>query len=139
MKKSVITLIFFFNLLLFFSCNKEQKDFEKAKQANTIESLKEYATNYPDGKYIDNAKELIDSMIWQAVLNKDSLKNYEKFIEEHPKSKFIESAKSKFDKLLWEDVLSTNTISDYETFIEEYPDNKFIDSAKIMIEKLNLK
>ena len=92
MKKSVYIIIFFF-LLLFYSCNKEQKEFEKAKQANSIESLKEYATNYPDGKYIDNATEIIDSMIWQAVLNKDSLKNYEKFIEEHPKSKFIDSAK----------------------------------------------
>lgn len=134
--KNIQTIIaMLFLLISLYSCNNEQNDYYKAKQANTIESLKEFAINYPNSVYTDSVKEIIDSIIWHTVLNADSLNQYENFIDEHPKSKFIKGAKEIFDSLMWQEVKQNNTIDDYETFIDDYPDSKFIDSAKIMIEK----
>ncbi len=136
MKKFVSLLAFVLLVLSFYSCNKEQNAYTNAKKANSIEALKEFATNYPNGDYIDSAKGIIDSMIWQPVLIKDSLRCYKKFIDEYPKSRFIATAKGIFYNKMWQEVISSNTIDDYETFIDEYPDSKFIDSAKNMIKKL---
>ena len=136
MKKSVRILTFMLLLFSFYSCNNEQKAYTMAKQNNSIEALKEFATNYPNGIYIDSAKGIIDSIIWQDILNKDSMKVYEKFIDNHPKSKYYLTAKGIFDSLMWQEVKSSNTADDYEILIDEYPKSNYIDSAKIMFEKL---
>jgi outer membrane protein assembly factor BamD (BamD/ComL family) len=135
MKKLLNILTFLLLLSLLFSCNREKKDYYKAKQINSIEALKEFAVNHPNSEFIDSAKGIIDKLIWDTIVQKNSMKNYEMFILEHPGSMFIDSAKDIVDKMLWQEVKSLNTVSDYETFIEDYPESKFIDSAKIMIGK----
>jgi len=136
MKKSVRILTLILLLFSFYSCNNEQTAYTKAKQDNSIEALTEFATNYPNGNYIDSAKSIIDSIIWQGVLSKDSMKVYEKFIDNHPRSKYYVTAKGIFDSLMWQEVKSLNTADDYEILIDEYPNSNYIDSAKMMFEKL---
>jgi uncharacterized protein (TIGR02145 family) len=111
MKKPLSILAFVLLLLSFYSCNKEQKDFTIAKQANTIETLKEFANNYPDGKYIDIAKEIIDKLVWDSVLRKDIICDYESFIDEHGKSKFVDSAKLMIEK--------QNTVKDVDNSVKD--------------------
>jgi len=135
MKKSVTILTITFLLFAYYACNSERKDYNMAKQANTLNALKEFATNYPNSVYIDSAKGVIDKLIWDTIVQKNNMKDYETFILVHPNSSFIDSAKGIVDKLLWLEVKSLNTISDYETFVEDYPESKFVDSAKLMIGK----
>ena len=99
MKKylSILTLIIL--LLACYSCNREKSAYTSAVKTNTLEALKEFAVYYPDGKYIDSAREVIDKLVWQSILNKNIICEFESFIEEHPKSRFIDSAKLMIEKL----------------------------------------
>jgi len=98
MRKSLIILYCVFLLVLIYSCNREQKDFDSAKQENSIKALDEYITSYPDGEYADSARGIIDKLNWQSVVIKNTIGDYESFISGYPESKYVDSAKVMLDK-----------------------------------------
>ena len=97
MKKTVNILFLVVLVVSIYSCSSEQKKFRIASQANSIEALKAFARNYPNGEYIDRVKDLIDNLLWDSIVRKDVICDFENFIEDHPNSKYIDSAKQMID------------------------------------------
>jgi hypothetical protein len=58
--KKIILIVATFIILT--GCNSNKRDWEKARQINTVKSYQEYLTTHPSGDYAQNAKLLIDSL-----------------------------------------------------------------------------
>lgn len=54
--------------------------------------LIQYVNNYPDGKYLDKANDLIDVCFWQNVRFEDKKESYVEYIEKFPNGKAINLA-----------------------------------------------
>lgn len=100
MKKSINALFIVLILFSIFSCTSEQKKFRMAKEKNSMEALKDFGANYPNSVYIDSVKDIIDDLLWDSILARYVICDFENFIEDHPNTKYIDSAKLMINKLM---------------------------------------
>lgn len=81
-----------FFLVLLFSCNNLDKEFQKAKTIGTIEAYEKYINNYPNGLNVDKVKNIIDSIEYSIAITENKIVKIEDFIQRNPSSKYIEKA-----------------------------------------------
>jgi uncharacterized protein (TIGR02145 family) len=99
MNKKINILAIAVLTLIISSCGGEHSKFRKAREANTIGALKDFASNYPNSDYIDDVKAIIENLIWDSIQKVDIVCAYEDYIDAHPKSRFTDSAKQMIKRL----------------------------------------
>jgi hypothetical protein len=139
MKKKTLSVLLLFSLVVVFSCNREQNDFEKAKKENTVQAFEEFVLKYPDSEFAASAKAKIDSLQYEAVISENNLESYREFIQSHPDHPLALDAKQRMEPLVFEEAKNKGTAYALESFLAEYPDNSKRDSLIGVIEKLYLK
>jgi uncharacterized protein (TIGR02145 family) len=83
-------------IFLFMSCNNIEKDWGKAKEANSIAGYNEFINNYSDSIYNKLAKNAIDSLQWvEDSLSKDTT-NLKKYFISGKTSKHSKTAQDMF-------------------------------------------
>jgi hypothetical protein len=83
--------------------SEEDMFWKKVHEENTEAAFKRYVENFPDGKYrgaahIMLAEYAIDR-IWQKVLNKNTIEEYEDFLKLHSSTKYDDKARDRIDRL----------------------------------------
>ncbi len=76
-------------ILLFNSCNKEKRDYNKAKNSESLEELKIYITEYPNAIYVDSANLLIEEITWQQALLENRNTAYSEYLENYPDGRYV--------------------------------------------------
>jgi hypothetical protein len=67
--KSICLIILFFLLI---SCVSQEKSWEEAKKINSINQYIEFINDFPDSKFVEEAKTNIELLEWEmAISNKD--------------------------------------------------------------------
>jgi hypothetical protein len=64
MRTSTVLVLTFLALVLT-GCNRTEKDWTVAKQANTIRAYKVFLTNHPQGAHVEDAGSEIDALDWK--------------------------------------------------------------------------
>lgn len=136
MKRITLLAKLFFLCLLILACDNGKKDYEKTQQANTIQTYEEFIQKHPDSKFVEDAKEKLDSLRYEMVTSKDNADAYEDFIKKHPDSKYVSKANNILDSLRFSKVESIDSLEIYLSFLENYPHSAFTDKAKHRIEEL---
>ncbi len=124
---------------------REDCDWEKAKAENTVEAYRNYLEQYQTGKYREEARDKINSILaevslsdeWERV-DKNSPSELRLFMDVHPSSSFASEAQETLDKLQrqeWEDVDKDDKES-LQRFIERFPDSLFASNAQKLISEL---
>lgn len=94
MKNKLRTSGYFLILIFIFcSCNQDLKNFDRAKNSNSITELKSFITNYPSSIFVDSAEILIENLFWQKTLLEHKAVGYEDYLSNYPDGKFADSAK----------------------------------------------
>jgi len=78
-------------------CSREQSDWEKAHNDNTVESYELFVKKYPNGTFTSQAqarlKELDEERDWQKARDADTVEAYQAFLKEYPEGKWTEEAR----------------------------------------------
>lgn len=98
--KSRIWIYIVILYLVFTACDSSKEAFENAKNLGTKESYEQFIANYPNSKYVANAKAGIDSLCFQETKLKNNRTEYKNFIMTYPDSKFANEAKAILDTLI---------------------------------------
>ena len=99
MKTLFIDLLISCMILLFFACNNTQKEFEKAKIENTIESYQKFINDFPNSEYNKSAQENIYKLAYYKAKKQNNLESYCKYLTDYPASKFVDTIKLFVDSL----------------------------------------
>jgi serine/threonine protein kinase len=139
--------------------------FNKAKSQNSIELLKEYIKNYPNGRYANEAKSLIekkqaddDHIAWEEAkkdaTNKNITEPLTKYLSQYSIhaqeakaliasiERSIQEKRDKEDKerkehaALWNDIKDRSSIDEVKKFISDHPNSIFKKDAIALKEKL---
>jgi hypothetical protein len=78
-------------------CSRQQSDWQKTREANTVEAYAQFLKNYPSGEFTAQAqarlKELEEERDWQKARDADTLEAYQAFLKQYPDGKDTEEAR----------------------------------------------
>ena len=134
---SIKTFFFVFILLALMSCGVT-KNYEKAKQSDTIGAYEDYLDAYPKSKYREEIQKqleyLYEERSWRTAIYKNTVEYYKSFIERYPKSKYVSIANKNINVLreenAWNSAIEENTINAYKSYLIIFPNGKYLLQAK---------
>jgi cell division protein FtsN len=84
-------------LLAVGACSRQQSDWQKTREANTIDSYELFVKKYPSGEFTVQAqarlKQLYEERDWQKARDADTPDAYQAFIKQYPEGKWTEEAR----------------------------------------------
>ena len=142
----MINKLIMINLMLIISliwgCKNESSVWLNAKKSGKISDYKFYLHEYPNGKFIKDAKLALDSIkaktVWDSITIINTISSYNDFIKNYGNSSLIKEAKKNIKKLYWEKLVSQDTYSAYKYFYDKYPDSKFDTLNSLIIDDPSL-
>jgi len=98
---------------------RDEMAFEKALEANDIESLQEFMEKYPNANQIEQAQALYDKHVFLKYAKMNSLLYYDTFLLKYPSNPYYRQV---LDSVY---ILSTKnkSIEEFDLFLKKYPDN----------------
>jgi hypothetical protein len=123
-------LIYAVILFLSFGCSSYKKDWEKAKELNSLIGYKNFLFTHSEGEYTQKALTAIDSLEWKdASTTADTIK-LRNYIKNHSSGAYVANAKSTLDSIEWKEVFSSKDSSKIIMRIKSNPTSKYIEEAK---------
>jgi hypothetical protein len=77
----------------------EQREFQKAKQANTVEAYNAFLGKYPNSKLASEANAAIEGLEWEKATTADTIAAYQGYMTKYPTGKFASEATVKIAEL----------------------------------------
>lgn len=114
----------------------EQLAFDHAQKQGTLEAYKEYVEKYPKALQSSLAKQEIDRLFVEQILESEDLDKLRDFVKSNESSKYIERAKTTIEKLVFNRALELNTIEAYTEYLSEYPNGSFRKSVQQKLEEV---
>lgn len=108
---------------------------ESTGERTQLERLRSYASTYPSGKYIEEAKAGIVSLVdkhWFPVESSVSISELENFRANYPESTYVLDAGVRIETLrgTWSWVTSENTIESYKGYLLRHPNGRHSADAR---------
>jgi len=125
-------------------CDTREKDWEAARQADSIAAYEEFLEQHPDGEYTDAARERIagirEQNAWDSARDADSVEAYQAFLDEYPDSEHAAQADGRIDDLKraerWAQLRNSTEIAQLEAFARRYRDSDEAAQARERIAQL---
>ena len=111
---------------------------------NNIEQLNSYIQKYPSGRYLSEALQYIEEMIWDMAKKDNTKKSYEEYLTKYPNGRYANEAKSKVDdfireekedELVWKQAKEQNTKKSYEEYLTKCSKGKYKKEATDKIDE----
>lgn len=92
--------------------------FDLAKDENTWQVYEHYFTTYPDARFVPEARERYQTLIFKDYTQDDRLESYIQFLEDHPNTPFRKPA----EEIIFKRTVLKHRTSDYMGFLKRYPE-----------------
>jgi len=131
-------------IALLAGCDTREKDWEAARQADSIAAYEEFLEQHPDGEYTDTARERIAGLrqqeAWDSARDADSVEAYQAFLDEHPDSEQAAQADARISDLKradrWAQLRNSTEIAQLEAFVRRYRNSEEAAQARERIAQL---
>jgi hypothetical protein len=117
----------------YIEAKKDGDAYERAARNGDKNSLENYLTQYPDGRYVAEAKRSIDDLDWQAIPR--NLQGYMAYLKSHPNGVHAAEARQHADNLAWIEYGDGGSIRGMKKYLEFFPSGNNADVAKSKIKK----
>jgi cell division protein FtsN len=95
--KKILVLCLSVVLIGFAGCSRQQSDWQKTREANSVEAYDQFLKKYPSGEFTAQAqarlKDLEEERDWQKARDADTLEAYQAFLKQYPDGKNTEEAR----------------------------------------------
>lgn len=117
MKNPLVCLLIIMTMV-FISCGKEKKEWEKIRPSDNIKDLENYLSGFPKSNYIDSALVKMENLIYQqsvdAVSKSGTFEEYEYFMKNYPRIPELTDAEKRLEYLK----LKADTIEIYGKLVD---------------------
>ncbi|GAC1309285.1 MAG: hypothetical protein NVSMB10_16240 [Steroidobacteraceae bacterium] len=84
-------------VLVLSACSRQQSDWQKTREANSVDAYEHFLKKYPSGEFTAQAqarvKELYEERDWQKARDADTPEAYQAFLKQYPEGKWTEEAR----------------------------------------------
>ena len=119
----------------------ERTYFENACSRETSQALQDYINRYPNGRYVQDARNRIEDVrLWQDAKKQNTIVAYRNYLNKSATQSYSQLANAAIADLEsreeWERIRRTTSKTVVETFIETHPKSSCIDAARKRYEEL---
>ena len=114
---------------------EESYYWETAKTLNTFKAYEDYIDKYHTGRFIFNARKMLNPILWKRACQNNTIEAYSEYINYLPNDEYSSEAKNKIENIIWVNAQTINTPDAYTEYIVKYPLGKYTSQAKLLIEK----
>jgi hypothetical protein len=132
---SIIIILIIVIGLVISKYNEKKKCELCLKYNNNIALCVDYINDYPEGKYIESAKQRHDSLIWLDARKINTYTSYENYLSQSYSKKNREMSDSLGEEAFWRDAIKVNSINNYEDYNKTFPYGKYISISNNKIEE----
>lgn len=106
------------------SVDNELKYWDNCALENTVLSYSKYLVAYPEGRFVDEANSLIDSIeqdevkTWEKLKKSSDLNKFYTYIADNPKSPYMKEIRSIMDSLSWLSATKDSTAESFKAYLE---------------------
>ncbi len=97
--KVKVSLLVCIVALLVSSCSNPEKDFQRAREENTIAAFQNFINKHPKSEYINSAEELIDSLRFFEFQCKNNIDSLQAFKQRNSESRYVLAIDKMVDSL----------------------------------------
>jgi tetratricopeptide (TPR) repeat protein len=133
-KKLLILLLLCFSI--FFSCSGEEKDWKYAESENSIAAYENYLKQYPQGKFVDEARPSIEKIYFEKAKAADTIEAYEEFLKRYAEGDFADKAHSKIEVIYFDQAKAANSVEACDDFLKRYPEGEYAYQARQILEEI---
>ena len=137
MIKKYLSILLTLLLLVIFACSTIQKDYEKARQTDTIAAYREFLNKYPDSNFTKPAMTRIEEKNFEKAESENTVAAYERFLEVSESDLFKNYAKQRILNIYteaFEKAKAQNSVQAYEQYVKDYPQSMF---AKESVDRID--
>ena len=128
-KKNIpISVIILFVFLFSYACSTAQKDYENARQVDTISAYQDFLNKHPQTDYTKPAMTRIEEKNFEIAESENTVAAYQRFLESSNNDLFKNYANQRIVKLYtdaFKKAKDTDTIEAYEHYLKNYPQSMF--------------
>lgn len=121
-------------------CASMKGRWEETRSLNTIAAYEKFIKEYPQGKFVWDAKshlgDLYEQKDWNESVRADSIDSYEKYLKKYQNGKFSKEAKEKIEGLRYQQARGKDSLSSYREYLKSYPAGRFSQESRSKIEEL---
>lgn len=149
---SLLAIVISFTAL-FFAVEGQQRRadhelWERMHNENTKKGYLYYASQFPNGRHLDEAKKAVeqieDEEEWQSVLAKQTLDAYRKYLSERPNGRHAPEArrvielaeKEDSEDGVWEEANLAETVEGYDGYLARFPSGRYRSEAERAIQRI---
>ena len=124
-------------IFLSIGCNSNKRDWEKAKELNSITGYEDFVSKHPTGEFTQKAKIVIDSLELKEVLSAEDTVKISAYIKKHPDGAFMAKAKYWLDSLAWVKIISLQNVDLLELFLNGHSESKFLATSNYALDSID--
>jgi hypothetical protein len=136
--QSIVNRLIILALLTLFltSCNTTEKDWRKAKTANSKIEYQKFISKHASSIQAKLALKILDSMELASILNSHDADSLQLFLSSHTDSEFLLTSKAAMDSLEWNIAFYSGDTVRLRKYSEKYPENVNSVKARKLIWKI---
>ena len=130
---------------------EDEEAWKKAQKNNSVNSMEVYLSAFPDGKYVNEAKnlkiKLQEHKDWKTAQKKNTIESYQEYLSSYPTGKYKEEASALLEELAqnkmeeedfyaWDKASHINNKQSYQEYLDKYPNGKYKDQAKTKLDEI---
>ncbi|RLD54177.1 MAG: hypothetical protein DRJ05_15145 [Bacteroidetes bacterium] len=128
--KGAFVWIIILSALLACSSDNDKKLWDETILVNTTASYESYLSQFPSGKYSDNANDKIQDLLFeQGNKGANVLPVYDQYVKKYPSGKYL----GQFETLLFEQAKVKNTIASFEEYAKRFPKGKYLGEVETLL------
>jgi len=132
-KKNIpVSFIILFVVLFTYACSTAQKDYEKARQVDTITAYQDFLSKHPQTDYTKTATIRIEEKNFERAESENTVAAYQRFLDASDSDLFKNYANQRILKLYtdaFEKAKASDTIEAYERYLKNYPQSMFANDS----------
>lgn len=108
---------------------------QKARQANTLESYQAFLESNPSSELSAEAKKRIEELEWSKAEKTNTRKSYSRFLQLYPQSPQGALARKRLERMDWNRALKIRSTIAYERYLRQYPNGTYRTKALAALEQ----
>ena len=122
--------VIFISFLFACSTDNDKKLWDETVTVNTTIAYQSYLSQYPDGKYSDQANDKIQDLMFDETENiSDVIPIYDEYVILYPNGKYL----VRFESLIYEQAKEENTLEAFEEYATRFPKGKYLSEVETLL------